>query len=83
MCHTQKLGLGENNIGDASLNALAKAVESGALASLKELELHGDQIGDDGLKALAEACASGALPKCTDIGLGGNPASVEAGAGSA
>ena len=39
MCHTQELWLYENKIGDAGLTALAKAVESGALASLKKLFL--------------------------------------------
>ena len=61
MCHTQELMLYGNNIGDAGLTALAKAVESGALASLKELDLRLNHIGDDGMKALAAACASGAL----------------------
>ena len=37
MCHTQVLQLYNNNIGDAGLTALAKAVESGALASLKKI----------------------------------------------
>ena len=37
MCHTQELYLDHNQIGDAGLTALAKAVESGALASLKKL----------------------------------------------
>ena len=37
MCHTQVLRLGGNQIGDAGLDALAKAVESGALASLKKI----------------------------------------------
>ena len=37
MCHTQELMLYGNNIGDAGLTALAKAVESGALPKLKLL----------------------------------------------
>ena len=37
MCHTQELNLYGNQIGDAGLTALAKAVESGALASLKKI----------------------------------------------
>ena len=40
MCHVQALGLSDNNIGDAGLAALAKAVESGALASLETIWLH-------------------------------------------
>ena len=61
MCHTQELSLYGNKIGDAGLTALAKAVESGALASCQELYLQRNQIGDVGLSALASACASGAL----------------------
>ena len=37
MCNTQYLRLSDNKIGDAGLTALAKAVESGALASLEKL----------------------------------------------
>ena len=37
MCHTQELSLYCNKIGDAGLTALAKAVESGALASLEKI----------------------------------------------
>ena len=42
MCHTQELNLYNNQIGDAGLTALAKAVESGALASLEMVELSGN-----------------------------------------
>ena len=65
MCHTQELRLGGNQIGDAGLDALAKAVESGALASLKVLNLENNQIGDAGLLALAEALGRGALDHLT------------------
>ena len=37
MCHTQELKLYGNDIGDAGLTALAKAVESGALPKLNFL----------------------------------------------
>ena len=78
MCHTQGLGLGGNQIGDAGLTALAKAVESGALASLDLLDLQHNAIGDAGMQALAGAVSNGALPKCTSLHMGGNPASKEA-----
>ena len=61
MCHTQGLQLGGNQIGDAGLTTLAKAVESGALASLEVLFLENNQIRDAGLSALAEAVGKGAL----------------------
>ena len=37
MCHTQTLGFEANQIGDASLTALAEAAESGALPALAML----------------------------------------------
>ena len=73
MCHTQDLRLAFNKIGDAGLTALAKAVESGALAALETLDLGGNAIGDDGMSALAKAIkptaenASGALPQLKDL----------------
>ena len=79
MCHTQDLRLSLNNIGDAGLTALAKAVESGALAQLTRLELSFNSIGDAGLTALAEAIkpsagnASGALASLEMVELSGNP----------
>ena len=39
MCHTQELMLYGNNIGDAGLTALAKAVESGALDNITSIYL--------------------------------------------
>ena len=42
MCNTQYLRLSDNKIGDAGLTALAKAVESGALASLERVVLDGN-----------------------------------------
>ena len=51
MYHTQELWLYGNNIGDAGLTALAKAVESGALASLETLV-----VDDEEHPALKAAC---------------------------
>ena len=78
MCHTQELELGGNQIGDAGLTALAKAVESGALPQLEMLWLAGNSIGDVSLSALADVVSRGALPKCTIIDVSLNPASAEA-----
>ena len=75
MCHTQSLRLGDNQIGDAGLTALAKAVESGALASLEKLFLSKNQIGDVGITALADALEKGAMDKIQSISLLGNPGS--------
>ena len=72
VCHVQTLGLSNSNIGDAGLTALAKAVESGALASLETLDLGSNKIGDNGMKALADACASGALASLKKLDLAVN-----------
>ena len=40
MCHMQVLVLDRNKISDEGLTAFAKAVESGALASLETIWLH-------------------------------------------
>ena len=76
----QYLGLSNNSIGDAGLTALAKAVESGALAQLTKLYLNMNRIGDAGLIALAEAIkptadnASGALAPGATVFLQENSA---------
>ena len=67
MCHTQWLDLGGNNIGDAGLTALAKAVESGALASLEALDLSKNEIGEAGMTAFADAVGKGALASLKKI----------------
>ena len=51
MCHTQTLRLDMNQIGDTGLTALAKAVESGALASLKKIV-----VDDESHPQLVAAC---------------------------
>ena len=79
MCHTQELWLSNNKIGDAGLTAFAKAVESGALASLEKLVLNDNGIGDEGMSALAKAITpdkdgKGALAPGASISLSGNNA---------
>ena len=62
MCHTQDLGLEGNEIGDAGLTALAKAValadavSKGALASLETLA-----VDDEEHPALEAACQARGL----------------------
>ena len=56
MCHTQELVLEDNNIGDAGLTALAKAVESGALPALKELYFDRDKISNTVKATVKEVC---------------------------
>jgi Leucine-rich repeat (LRR) protein len=65
--HTQELSLYGNEIGDAGLTALAKAVESGALAQLTELRLGFNKIGDVGMQALVGAVSNGALPALKEL----------------
>ena len=77
MCHTQGLGLGGDQIGDAGLTALAKAVESGTLPQLKQLWLSENKIGDMGVSALADTLGKGALPQLRNVYLDGNPGNAE------
>ena len=64
------LFLSDNQISDAGLSALAKAITpgpsgKGALPQLKKLYLHYNQIGDVGMQALAGAVSKGALDHLT------------------
>ena len=77
MCHTQRLYLGGNQIGDAGLTALAKAVESGALPQLEKIWLGGNSIGDVGLSALADVVSRGALDHLKNLYLGNNKCSQQ------
>jgi len=61
MASLKELWLGENQIGDAGVEALAKACGSGALAQLEKLFLAQNKIGDVGVTALADACGEGAM----------------------
>ena len=54
MCHSQKLWLANNNIGDAGLTAFAKAVESGALASVSFIDLDSNKATEAGKKAMRD-----------------------------
>ena len=46
MCYAQRLNLNGNQIGDASVTALAGACASGSLAQLSDLYLSGNSISD-------------------------------------
>ena len=72
MCKMQKLYLYKNQIGDAGVEALAKAATCGALQKLEMLWLNGNNIGDGGCTALAAAAASGALASITVLRLSSN-----------
>ena len=61
MCHTQGLGLGGNQIGDAGLTVLAKAVESGALAPGAEVHLQRNKATEIGKQALRDAAKARGL----------------------
>ena len=62
------LRLSWNDIGDAGLSALARALQptancpAGALPRLRELSLDHNQIGEAGVAAFARACEGGAAP---------------------
>ena len=71
MCHTQELNLYGNQIGDAGLTALAKAVESGALDKLTVLHLGFNQITDDGFATLMPFLKKGGrLSNLTEFSIG-------------
>ena len=59
----QKLFLGDNQITDVGLSALASACSSGALAQLIRLDMDGHQIGDAGMTAFAGAVGKGRWTK--------------------
>ena len=55
-CHAQNLRLNSNKIGDAGVTALANACAGGAMASLKELYIHGNSFGGEAKAQLTAAC---------------------------
>jgi hypothetical protein len=63
------LTLGSNDIGDAGLRAICKALPT----SMKQLYLHGCDIHDEGLESLREALER--MPDVWGLGLNGNPIS--------
>ena len=65
----ERLGLTENQIGDAGVAALAEAADK--LPKLKNLYLSINQIGDAGVAALAEAADK--LPQLKALFLRDNP----------
>jgi hypothetical protein len=58
MCHTQVLRLGGNQIGDAGLAALAKAVESGALPKCTAIATGGNTASAEAKQGVKDAIAS-------------------------
>ena len=61
MCHTQELFLFTNKIGDAGLTALAKAVESGALAPGATVYLGSNSATETGKQAMRDAAKARGL----------------------
>ena len=58
---SQVLRLGENNISDSGVEALADVCARGALPVLQALYLQSNDVGDAGLASFADACNRGAL----------------------
>ena len=65
----RSLTLGSNDIGDAGLAAILKALPP----SMEQLYLHGTQISDEGCAELKKAIQR--LPNLWGLGLNGNPVS--------
>ena len=61
MCHMQLLRLDNNKIADAGLAALAKAVESGALAPGAKVYLDGNSVTETGKQAMRDAAKARGL----------------------
>ena len=61
MCHMQELVLMENNIGDAGLTALSKAVESGALGPGATVSLGANSATETGKQAMRDAAKARSL----------------------
>ena len=61
MCHVQTLWLSENKISDAGLTALAKAVESGALAPGATVNLLSNSATETGKQAMRDAAKARGL----------------------
>ena len=61
MCHVQTLWLSENKISDAGLTALAKAVESGALASNATIYMRGNNVTETGEQVMRNAAEARGL----------------------
>ena len=61
MCIMQFLALEDNKIGDAGLTALAKAIESGALAPGAKVFLSGNSATETGKQAMRDAAKARGL----------------------
>ena len=61
MCHTQVLNLEMNQIGDAGLTTLAKAVESGALAPGAKVFLGDNNATETAEQAMLDAAEARGL----------------------
>ena len=67
------LNFGDNNLGDAAVEALVAAAGEGALAGLKTLVLERNAIGDGGLRALADGVSRMRLSALTTLSMSYNP----------
>ena len=64
--------MGGDGLGGEAELALAGALASGSLVSLRVLNLKSNSIGDAGLTAFSEAVASGSLPMLGALDLRDN-----------
>jgi len=67
-----ELDLLGNRLRDASLVALAAALQRGATPHVTHVQLSRNRIGDAGVKALATALSEGAIPRLSELYLNSN-----------
>jgi len=72
MVQVSELDLLGNRLRDASLVALASALQRGAIPYLTCLHVDRNRMGDEGLKALVGAISGGALPRLHELFLNNN-----------
>lgn len=77
MASLETLWLGNNQIGDVGISALASACANGALASLQYLDLEENAIGDVGMSALENAVSTGAMASLKELYVNDGPLGAE------
>ena len=65
----QKIGLGNNSIGEAGARGLAEAIDSGHLQHLQDFDLSNNSIDEAGVRSLVEAIRSRRAPRLNKLDI--------------